>query len=195
MIVLGGTFDVYHKPYKIKFIKALYDACNTFPEYLKTIDISDTQKYVHAKKKNSKAIRYPSALATTLEANKKAKQRIIGLTIETRPEYVTDENCLFRRSLGITRIEMGIQSCDDTVLKMNRRGHTLQQARNACHKLRQYGFKFALHIMPGLYGSTAQKDIQTFNALYCDPYLKPDEIKFYPTSVIPHTKLAELYTQ
>ena len=64
---------------------------------------------------------------------------------------MTDENCQFRRELGVTRIEMGVQSLDEKVLAMNKRGHTVQQAREACHKLRQYGFKFCLHIMPGLY--------------------------------------------
>ena len=71
----------------------------------------------------------------------------------------------------------------------------MQQARQACHKLRQYGLKFSLHIMPGLYGSDYEKDLDTFKKLYTDPFFKPDEIKFYPTSVIPHTKLCDLYKQ
>jgi elongator complex protein 3 len=108
---------------------------------------------------------------------------------------VTDKNCQFWRELGVTRIEMGIQSLDDTVLKLNKRGHTVQQAREACHKMRQYGFKISLHIMPGLYGSNYAKDLQTFKDLYIDPFFKPDEIKFYPTSVIPNTELFNLYKQ
>jgi len=61
------------------------------------------------------------------------------------------------------------------------------------HKMRQYGFKFSVHFMPGLYGSTVEKDIESFRLAYADPYIKPDEIKFYPTSVIPNTELYELY--
>jgi elongator complex protein 3 len=90
---------------------------------------------------------------------------------------------------------MGVQSLDETVLKLNKRGHTVQQAREACHKMRQYGFKFSLHIMPGLYGSDYAKDLKTFKDLYADPFFKPDEIKFYPTSVIPNTELCRLYNQ
>ena len=90
---------------------------------------------------------------------------------------------------------MGVQSLDEEVLQLNKRGHTVEQAREACHKMRQYGFKFSLHIMPGLYGSSYAKDLKTFQDLYSDPYFKPDEIKFYPTSVIPNTQLCKLYKQ
>ena len=51
----------------------------------------------------------------------------------------------------------------------------------------------SLHVMPGLYGSTYEKDIDSFYQLYSDPFFKPDEIKFYPTSVIPNTELYDLY--
>lgn len=81
----------------------------------------------------------------------------------------------------------------DDVLLANKRGHTVDQIRKACHGLRKYGFKFSVHIMPGLYKSTYEKDLETFRLLYSDPYLKPDEIKFYPTSVIPNTVLSDLY--
>ena len=88
---------------------------------------------------------------------------------------------------------MGLQSMYDDVLDANKRGHSVQQAREAMHKMRQYGFKFSVHFMPGLYGSTVEKDIESFKLAYADPYIKPDEIKFYPTSVIPNTELYELY--
>lgn len=195
MIVLWWTFDVYTKEYKIKFIKELYDACNTFDEYFKNIKISTTKKYSHAIVDTSKIISYSSTIKEALKKNESTTHRVIGLTIETRPEYVTDVNCQFRRELGITRIEMGLQSTDDIVLNLNKRGHSVEQARQACHKLRQYGFKFSLHIMPGLYGSDYIKDLKTFQDLYSDPFFKPDEIKFYPTSVIPNTQLYELYKQ
>ncbi|MFA7298366.1 MAG: tRNA uridine(34) 5-carboxymethylaminomethyl modification radical SAM/GNAT enzyme Elp3 [Candidatus Absconditabacterales bacterium] len=195
LIVLGGTFDVYTKDYKIKFIKELYDACNTFDEYFQNIEISTTKKYAHTTIDESKIITYSKDTQEALKKNESATHRIIGLTIETRPEYVTDTNCQFRREMGVTRVEMGVQSLDDEVLNLNKRGHSVQQSRDACNKLRQYGFKFALHVMPGLYGSDYSKDLKTFKDLYSDPFFKPDEIKFYPTSVIPNTELHELYKQ
>ena len=86
-----------------------------------------------------------------------------------------------------------MQSLDNEVLKANKRGNTVEQIRRAFDTMRRRGFKISVHIMPGLYTSNYQKDLKTFKDLYTDPFLKPDEIKFYPTSVIPHTKLAQLY--
>jgi len=195
LIVLWWTFDVYTREYKTKFIQQMYDACNTFDEYFKNIKVSTTQRYAHTTINTSKKIMYSKNITEALNKNETAAHRVIGFTIETRPEYVTDSNCQFRRELGVTRIEMGVQSLDEKVLAMNKRGHTVQQAREACHRLRQYGFKFSLHIMPGLYWSNYTKDLKTFKDLYTDPFFKPDEIKFYPTSVIPNTQLCKLYKQ
>jgi len=114
------------------------------------------------------------------------------LTIETRPEYVTDKNCQYRRTIGVTRVEMGIQSLDDTVLDLNKRGHGIDEIEAGMHRLRQYGFKISTHFMPGLYGSDVHKDLETFQIAYSAPSIKPDEIKFYPTAVIPNTELYEL---
>jgi elongator complex protein 3 len=59
--------------------------------------------------------------------------------------------------------------------------------------MRQYGLKISIHLMPGLYGSDFEKDIQSFKDVYSDSAFQPDEIKFYPTSVIPNTELYNLY--
>lgn len=196
MIVLGGTRDVYTEQYKVGFIKSLYDACNNFSK-LKIIQNIDAKKgnkfgfHLEGKEK----IKTSKTIQEAMKRNESAQHRVIGLTIETRPEYVTEKNCQKRRELWVTRIEMGIQSLDNGVLQVNKRGLTVEQIRRACHRLRQYGFKFSVHIMPGLYTSTYAKDLKTFHDLYTDPFLKPDEIKFYPTSVIPNTELCTLYKQ
>ncbi len=197
LIVLGGTWDVYTEQYKINFIKALYDACNSFSELRirnEEVGISKWNKFSYILEGKEK-IKTSKNIQEAMKRNENAEHRIIGLTIETRPEYVTDKNCQKRRELWVTRIEMGIQSLDNGVLKANKRGLTVEQIRRACHRLRQYWFKFSVHIMPGLYTSSYAKDLKTFQDLYMDPFLKPDEIKFYPTSVIPNTELCKLYKQ
>lgn len=241
MIVLGGTWDVYPKEYKEWFIKWLYHACNTFPEFLKTVKLTtNVNKSLFAIEdaETASSSSHPELVSGSLDSgsspewhqwriedsiqsliskadtiatkkkevrdtdlgdpiltNETAEHRIIWLTVETRPEYVTDENCQFWRELGVTRLEMGIQSTNDEVLDMNKRWHNVECCKAACHKLRQYGFKFSVHLMPGLYGSDENKDLQTFIDIYSDDHFKPDEIKFYPTSVIPNTELYELYKQ
>jgi hypothetical protein len=68
---------VYTKEYKIKFVKQLYDACNTFDEYFKNIKISKTKKYSHAIVDKSKKIMYSKDVTEALKKNEKAKHRII----------------------------------------------------------------------------------------------------------------------
>lgn len=194
MIVLGGTFDVYPMDYKIEFIKSLYDACNTFDEFYENIEVdAENPKAAKFTINEWLNIKYSETLQQAQDINESANHRIIWLTIETRPEFVTDKNCQFWRELWVTRLEIWVQSCFDDVLEANKRWNTIQQVRNALHKLRQYWFKFSTHFMPWLYKSTVEKDIETFKIAYEDIYLKPDEIKFYPTSVIPNTELYNIY--
>ena len=90
---------------------------------------------------------------------------------------------------------MWIQSTDDEVLKLNKRGHDVQKIKDAIYIMRQYGLKISIHLMPWLYGSDFEKDIQSFKDIYSDAAFQPDEIKFYPTSVIPNTELYNLYKE
>lgn len=192
MIVLWWTWDVYPTDYKRDFLKWLYDACNTFEVFMSKIDVTENTKSVRYKLEDL-GMSFPDTIEESMKINETSDHRIIWLTIETRPEYMTDENCQMRRSRWVTRLEMWLQSMFDDVLDANIRGHSVQQAREAVHKMRQYGFKFSIHFMPWLYGSTIEKDIETFHLAFNDPRLKPDEIKFYPTSVIPNTPLYDLY--
>ncbi len=105
MIVLGGTRDVYPHDYKINFIKSLYDACNTFSEYFERVKIDEHEKYAH-KVDNIEQIPLEDDWEKAIKKNETATHRVIGLTIETRPEFVSDKTCQERRKLGITRIEM-----------------------------------------------------------------------------------------
>lgn len=195
MIVLGGTWDFYPRDYKIEFIQRLYDACNTFSQ-LKIENTRGNKDWKYAFTiVNQDEIQLSASLAEAVEINQSADHRIIGLTIETTPLFVTEQNCRDWRAMGVTRIEMGVQSTDNEVLDLNKRGHHIEDVRKALHRMRQWGFKISIHIMPGLYGSDVEKDIETFRAIYADPALQPDEIKFYPTSVIPNTELYTLYEQ
>jgi elongator complex protein 3 len=193
MIVLWGTRDVYPKSYKIEFIKWLYDACNHFDEFLEQIEIDfSTPKAPRYTTTEGLSIQYPATIEESIKRNESAPYRIIWLTIETRPEYVTDENCQLWRELGVTRMEMGIQTLHNSVHELNIRGHDNDAITTAMHKLRQYGFKISNHYMPWLYGSTPEMDIETFRIAYEAVAIKSDEMKFYPTAVIPNTPLFDL---
>ena len=195
MIVLGGTWDFYPDDYKREFIQRLYDACNTFSQLEIENKVQNSDRKYSFQVKNEDQIQLSSSLLEAVKLNETAENRIIGLTIETTPPFVTHANCRERREMWVTRIEMWVQSTDDQILDLNKRWHTLAEIRTAMNRLRQYGFKISIHIMPGLYGSNVDKDIQTFRDIYTDKNIKPDEIKFYPTSVIPNTELYTLYLE
>ncbi len=194
MIVLGWTRDVYPQSYKTAFIKWLYDACNHFDEFLSQISIDySNPKSARYTATESLEFSYPDTVEESILLNETAKNRIIGLTVETRPEYVTDENCQYRRSLWITRMEMGIQTLHNSVHEANVRGHDNDAITKAMHKLRQYGFKISNHYMPWLYTSTPEMDLETFRVAFEAIAIKSDELKFYPTAVIPNTWLYDLW--
>ena len=195
MIVLGGTWDFYPDDYKREFIQRLYDACNTFSQLEIENKVQNSDRKYSFQIKNEDQIQLSSSLSEAVKLNETAENRIIGLTIETTPPFVTHANCRERREMWVTRIEMWVQSTDDQILDLNKRWHTLAEIKTAMNRLRQYGFKISIHIMPGLYGSNVDKDIQTFRDIYTDKNIKPDEIKFYPTSVIPNTELYTLYLE
>jgi len=115
--------------------------------------------------------------------NEKTKYRIIGLTLETRPDCINEKELWEMRELGCTRVELGVQAINDKVLKLNKRGHGVNEVAQATKLLKDFGFKVTYHIMPGLPGSTAAKDYKMYQQLFTDERFQPDQIKFYPTVV------------
>ncbi|NIA04022.1 MAG: tRNA uridine(34) 5-carboxymethylaminomethyl modification radical SAM/GNAT enzyme Elp3, partial [Nitrospiraceae bacterium] len=115
--------------------------------------------------------------------------RCVGLTIETRPDYGLKEHGLQLLQLGTTRIELGVQSLNNSVLEEVNRGHTVEQTIQSIYELKELGFKLNFHIMLGLPSTTKEDDINTIKTLFSNPSFRPDMLKIYPTLVIKGTKL------
>ncbi len=174
LLVLGGTWTAYPKDYQTWFIKRLFDALNADdcpPAWRQGED----------------------CVAPSLEAaqrhNETARHRNVGLVIETRPDHITPAALRRLRTLGVTKVQVGIQSMDDRILALNKRGHTVADNRRAVALLRAAGFKVVAHWMPNLLGATPESDREDFARLWQG--LCPDELKIYPTQLLPDT---ELYT-
>jgi elongator complex protein 3 len=125
--------------------------------------------------------------------NETAPHRNVGLVIETRPDTITPDQVVALRRLGVTKVQLGVQSLDDAILARNRRGHTVEQTRRAIGLLRLGGFKIALHWMPNLLGATPSSDRADFERLWSDPALRPDELKIYPCVLLPDTALYDAW--
>lgn len=116
--------------------------------------------------------------------------RFKGIRISTRPDRIDGEILTLLRSYHVTSIELGAQSMSDAVLSLNDRGHTAADVRAAAELIRAHGFELGLQMMTGLYGSTPATDIETAQAFIA---LCPDTVRIYPTIVMRHTRLGELY--
>lgn len=178
LIVMGGTFSFFPRDYQQWFVAECFRACNDYPKNrFKKYDLR--LKNVGLFKKQMR--------------NEKAKHRIVGLTLETRPDYIDEKEVLNFRHLGCTRVELGVQSIFDSVLEINKRGHQVAQTVSATRLLKDAGFKINYHIMPGLPGSNLKKDWQIFKKLFSDPNFQPDMLKIYPTVVVKNSALYSVW--
>lgn len=172
LLILGGTFSSYRRDYQEAFVRRCFEAMNTLtPNPTPSGGVAGVRD-VHL-------------------LNESAPHRNVGLSVETRPDEVTPDELAWFRSLGVTKVQMGVQSLDDHILELNQRGHTAAEALRATALLRAAGFKIVLHWMPNLLGATPDSDRLDFSRLwkgFC-----PDELKIYPTQLLESTLLYEYW--
>lgn len=209
LIIMGGTFLSLPKKYQEDFIKFSFKALNDFStlffkknnfDYVKfktffelpSEDFSNKKRTDKLQKKILK-LKKKTTLVKEQEINETAQVRCTALCIETRPDYglLKHGNQMLR--LGCTRIEIGIQSVYDDVLKKVNRGHTTKQTKESINILKDLGFKITGHYMPGLPLTDKKRDIAGMKQLFADPDYRPDMLKIYPTMVSPGTKLYQDY--
>jgi elongator complex protein 3 len=207
LIVMGGTFSYFPKKYQYWFIKECFRACNEF-------ELSRKSKVINKKSSNLSLIQLSEQLLKEQHKNEKNKTKMVGLTLETRPDWINKKEIINFRQLGCTRVELGVQSIYDNILKKNRRGHLTQSTIDATKLLKEAGFKINYHMMPGLYGSSpfsttcvkgvkvrgtrtlgGFSDLKMFKELFSNPDYQPDMLKIYPTVVIKGTPLYRWWKQ
>ncbi len=162
LIVMGGTFPSTPIDYQLSFVKKCLNA----------ITGKDAQSLEEAKK-----------LAETSEI------RNVGITIETRPDWSKKEQIDRMLSMGVTRVELGVQNVYDDIYRHVKRGHTVKDVVEATRMLKDSGLKVAYHLMPGLPGSSFERDLDGFKTVLTSPNFKPDMLKIYPCLVLEGTKI------
>ncbi len=172
LIVMGGTFPAVPVSYQEWFIASALEAMNRYPDPVPPSKID---------------------LVSAQLVNESAKVRCIGITIETRPDWAFEPHADLMLRLGATKVEIGVQSIYDDVLALVRRGHTVKDSIKATRVLKDSGFKVVYHLMPGLPGSDAVRDIEMVREIFSNPDFRPDYLKIYPTLVIKGTALYEMW--
>ncbi|KAH8609152.1 Radical SAM superfamily Radical SAM C terminal domain [Trypanosoma vivax] len=175
LIILGGTFSFYPKKYVEEFITGNFYAANTYYD--------------------SAPLRPMGSLQEEITHNEGARCRIIGVTVETRPDYINAAELRRFRSLGVTRVQVGIQHLDDDILTIVNRDCPTAKTVVAIKRLLDAGFKVDAHWMPDLPGSSFSKDQEMFEYLFSadNENFQVDQWKVYPTATVPYTKIEEWY--
>lgn len=164
LIVMGGTFPSTPLSYQEGFVKGCLDA----------LIGAETESLEKAKR-----------LAET------SKIRNVGITVETRPDWAKRKQIDHMLSMGVTRVEVGVQNVYDDIYRHVKRGHIVKDVIEATRMLKDAGLKVLYHLMPGLPGSDFERDLEGFRRVFADSDFKPDMIKVYPCLVLKGTRAYE----
>ncbi len=118
--------------------------------------------------------------------------RISGIRVSTRPDYIDSKIIDLLMKYNVTTVELGVQSSDDEVLRLNNRGHNFADVVKASLLIKNAGIALGHQMMVGMYGSDACKDLQTAQDII---KLRPDCVRIYPVLVLKDTHLEQLYNQ
>ena len=117
---------------------------------------------------------------------------VSGIRISTRPDAIDEEILELLKEHNVTAIELGAQTFNDYVLRMNNRGHTSHDIENAANLIRKHDFELGLQIMTGLYADDNDSLERTVKKII---EIRPDTVRIYPTIVLKDTDLAALYVE
>jgi len=162
LIIMGGTFPASPRVYQEWFVKGCLDAIT-----------NKISKSLNEAKLNAE----------------ESKIKNVGITVETRPDCLKTTDIDEMLDLGVTRVELGVQTIYDDIYQKVDRGHTVDDVVNATARMKDSALKICYHMMPGLPGMTKKQDIEAFKTIFTDPRFKPDMLKIYPTLVVKGTKL------
>src|SRR5437899_3107566 len=164
LILIGGTFPFMPRSYQEEFVKRCLDALNG---------------------------QESGSLDEAKQIAEKAQVKNVGVTVETRPDWSRRDHVDHMLSMGVTRLEIGVQTLYDDVYERIHRDHTVADVVEATQTLKDSGVKVGYHMMLGLPGCNAWRDLDAFRKIFEDPDFKPDMLKIYPCLVTPGTQLYE----
>ena len=216
-IIMGGTFTSFPKEYQKEYVYYSFKAYNDFSkEFYKDgeLDIDYFKEFFElpgsitatgrTERIRDKVLALKNTNVKTLreehQINETSVIRCIGLTIETKPDWAFKEDGIELLELGATRIELGVQTVYDDILRYINRGYGIDDTKKSIADLRDLGFKLNFHMMPGLPDPnnngariSKEKDIESLRKIFDDESFRPDMLKIYPCMVMPGTALYKQY--
>jgi elongator complex protein 3 len=162
VIVMGGTFPARPRPFQQDVLRGIYDGLNEVRS---------------------------DSLERAVLRNETAPHRMVGLTVETRPDWCDQRVLPFLLDAGVTRVEVGVECLREEVLEAVGRAHGVGDVARASRETRDRGLKVGYHLMLGLPGMDPDRDLADFERMFESPDFRPDFLKIYPTLVLPGTPL------
>ncbi len=185
LIIMGGTFPSRFLCFQEWFITHCLQAMVDFG--VKEHQIVSADERITPNISNK--FQY---LADVQRANETSSVRCVGMTFETRPDYSKKEDVDRMLQMGVTRVELGVQTIYNFIYHRVQRGHRVEDTINATRFLKDSGIKVAMHLMPGLF-SDHERDLRMFKRIFSDEHYQPDMLKIYPCLVTKGSKLHELW--
>jgi len=187
---LQGIFDPdnilinkVRKPFNFEEIERLEKALDN----AKIIDIEDNnlefnkhKHFVVSKLEDLLEQAYKKSLQLEQEYNVTARVKVVALSVETRPDTINNTSVAELLKLGVTIVEIGLQSPNNEILKINKRGHTVEDSIRAIRMLKDNGFHVHAHWMFDLCGSTKESDLEGIIEITQNKNLRCDQMKVYP---------------
>ena len=195
LIVMGGTFTCRPEGEQLAFVTGAFQGLNGDHGRGSERDGPAGLRKVGATAGGGQFDRgkLRARLRLAHKANETADHRVIGMTLETRPDQCSPDQVRRMVLMGATRVELGVQVLDDRVLASIGRDHTVEDIARATASLKRAGLKVGYHILPGLPGMDPEGDLEAFGRLWEDPRFRPDMLKLYPTLVVSGTGLERLW--
>jgi len=162
IIVMGGTFPATSHQYQRSFLKGCLEGLIG---------------------------RRTDNLEEAIRRAETSSVRNVGITVETRPDSLSQTVIDSLLAMGITRVEIGVQNIYNDIYELVGRGHRVEDVIEATRLLKDSGLKVCYHMMPGLPGSDPGRDLEGFKTIFADERYKPDMIKIYPCLVLKGTEL------
>ncbi|MEK6940948.1 MAG: tRNA uridine(34) 5-carboxymethylaminomethyl modification radical SAM/GNAT enzyme Elp3 [Nanoarchaeota archaeon] len=206
LIIMGGTFSALPKVYQQNFITEALQAMNDFSDMFFKNNVFDFNAFknffelpadVHDPIRTSRILnkllqKKVSSLNFEQCRNEVSNVRCVTMVIETRPDCCYEGEINFMLSLGATRVELGVQSLSDEILKKVKRGHDVNSSIAATKLVKDSFLKACHQIMPGLYEGV-DESTSMIKELFSNQDFRPDALKIYPCMVLPGTELHNEY--
>ncbi len=197
LIIMGGTFPSHFLCYQEWFVSKCIQAMNDFGVKEPYINVSsnahnDPYNRGELTKDHQNLKELFVYLEDVQRINENSKVRCVGMTFETRPDYCKIEDVDRMLGMGVTRVELGVQTIYNYIYKRVERGHTVEDTIESARILRDSGIKVAMHLMPGLFADF-KRDMRIFKRIFSDSRFKPDMLKIYPCLVTRGSKLYDMW--